>query len=80
MDNPMPKANVKPSDQKPRKRFTLEQLEEAAELYNGFCLSCGAEREECEPDAERYPCPECGENEVFGAEQILLTGLVKPDQ
>jgi len=40
----------------------------------GFCLACGAERDGCEPDAREYPCDECGENEVFGAEECLLMG------
>jgi predicted RNA-binding Zn-ribbon protein involved in translation (DUF1610 family) len=38
----------------------------------GFCLACGAEDDGVEPDAERYECPECGAEMVFGAEQILL--------
>jgi len=38
----------------------------------GFCLACGAERDGCEPDARNYPCDECGENEVFGAEEVML--------
>jgi hypothetical protein len=38
----------------------------------GFCMACGAERGGCEPDAENYECWECGENMVFGAEQVLL--------
>ena len=38
----------------------------------GFCLACGAERDGCEPDAREYPCDECGANEVFGAEEVML--------
>jgi hypothetical protein len=38
----------------------------------GFCLSCGAEHFECEPDAENYHCDDCGTDAVFGAEQILI--------
>lgn len=38
----------------------------------GFCVACGAERGECEPDAEGYPCEECGENAVCGAEQLFM--------
>lgn len=38
----------------------------------GFCLSCGAERENTEPDARGYQCPTCGAFRVFGAEEILL--------
>jgi predicted RNA-binding Zn-ribbon protein involved in translation (DUF1610 family) len=38
----------------------------------GFCLSCHAESQGVEPDATKYPCESCGENKVFGAEEILL--------
>jgi predicted amidophosphoribosyltransferase len=38
----------------------------------GFCIACGADADGCEPDAENYHCEDCGENQVFGAEQILF--------
>ena len=38
----------------------------------GFCLSCGSERDGCEPDARNYECESCGERKVFGAEEILI--------
>lgn len=49
----------------------LELLEADDNL--GICLSCGAVAEGVEPDAEHYRCEECGERNVFGAEQALLT-------
>lgn len=42
----------------------------------GFCISCGAYHDGCEPDARNYPCDECGENQVFGAQEILIMGLI----
>jgi hypothetical protein len=39
----------------------------------GFCLACGAERYQVEPDARNYPCEECGKRKVFGAQEILLS-------
>jgi hypothetical protein len=42
----------------------------------GFCIACGSEQSYCEPDACGYECEECGKNKVYGAEQILLMGLV----
>ena len=42
----------------------------------GFCLECGEERDGCEPDARHYECYACGKMQVFGAEEILLMGLV----
>lgn len=60
------------------KRFTLEQVEEIILGDNniGFCIKCGAERDGCEPDAQKYKCEECGAKAVYGAEQILVMGLV----
>lgn len=39
----------------------------------GFCIACGAERDGCEPDARKYPCEECGRDEVYGAEEIMIS-------
>lgn len=41
----------------------------------GFCVACGAESNECEPDAERYTCDACGQKWVYGSDQIILLGL-----
>ena len=38
----------------------------------GFCLSCGAEVSGVEPDACGYTCEACGEENVFGVEEIIL--------
>lgn len=38
----------------------------------GICLACGEETDGCEPDAREYPCPSCGEKQVYGAEEVLL--------
>ncbi|MBY6240478.1 hypothetical protein [Methylosinus sp. Sm6] len=57
-------------------RFTLEEIEEASELMQGFCVACGAVRDCCEPDARRYECEDCGKRHVYGAEEIMLMGLV----
>ena len=55
---------------------TLEQVLEAIAADNGtgFCLSCGEEHSNCEPDTEREKCRSCGKLEVFGAEQLLIMG------
>ncbi len=42
----------------------------------GFCLSCGAEHSQIEPDAEGYSCDSCEEPEVMGIENMLLEGRV----
>ena len=60
--------------------ITTERLREAMERRNtsldnpGFCVACGNEAFECEPDAIGYECEMCGEFKVYGAEE-LLTGL-----
>lgn len=59
-----------------RQTFTIEQIIEARENYEGFCTNCGAVRECCEPDAREYPCEDCGENAVYGAEELVIMGLV----
>lgn len=41
----------------------------------GFCLKCGSQNDNCEPDARWYKCESCGERTVFGAQEILLTML-----
>jgi len=59
------------------KRFTIEEIEEASSNDYGFCLACGAERENCEPDARKYRCDSCNRHTVCGAEEIALMGLLK---
>lgn len=60
------------------KSITLDRLEDAIDrqmfgLDNpGFCITCGDEVEGCEPDAERYPCDECGTNTVYAPAEILI--------
>ena len=57
--------------------FTLEEYEEAATSNAGYCVVCGAWRDCCEPDARRYKCDECGAEACYGADELLLMGLVK---
>lgn len=57
-----------------RKVLSLRCIMTAVEndSMTGFCRACGAEKENVEPDAEHYPCADCGADEVFGAEQLLM--------
>jgi hypothetical protein len=58
--------------------LTLSRITEAVEdaqasLSNpGFCLACGEEADGCEPDMEKGSCESCGEDAVYGAEQLLI--------
>jgi uncharacterized 2Fe-2S/4Fe-4S cluster protein (DUF4445 family) len=47
-----------------------------SENYGGFCIECRAEAFGVEPDARRYRCESCGAHAVFGAEELLLRGLI----
>ena len=64
-------------------KFSLNEIQAAVEsqmfgLENpGFCIACGAEHDGCEPDASGYSCEVCGESKVYGAEEILIMGLVE---
>lgn len=55
---------------------SFDEIEEAAEEMAGFCISCGATADRVEPDARRYTCEACGEPRVYGAEELVLMGLV----
>ena len=63
--------------------ITLKRVEDAIERYNnsldnpGFCLDCGEEAEQCEPDARNYHCEHCDGDRVYGAMEIYtcIVGL-----
>lgn len=55
--------------------LTIDMILSAAEddmSNTGFCLACGNEQHNCEPDAREYECEECGERKVYGAEELLI--------
>tara|TARA_Y100000593_G_scaffold4213_4_gene8356 strand:- start:12895 stop:13104 length:210 start_codon:yes stop_codon:yes gene_type:complete len=62
----------------PIKSFTLERYVEAMESSEGLCVSCGevAGYDFVEPDARELECHDCGEFTVYGAEELVLMGLV----
>lgn len=45
--------------------------------HGGFCLACGDSVHGVEPDAREYTCGLCGEDAVYGAEEILVMGRVQ---
>jgi hypothetical protein len=52
--------------------------DELAELdTTGFCVACGAEVLGVEPDARQDACEGCGEETVYGVEELLVMGLVR---
>lgn len=59
------------------KRMTEIEFRELCNSYGGICLACGELRYEgCEPDAERYPCEDCGARRVMGAENAFIVGAI----
>lgn len=60
------------------KHVSTERIIDAVHRRNttlddpGFCIKCGHEQSGCEPDAEGYECENCGQNTVYGAEELLL--------
>jgi len=61
-----------------RKLPSFDRLQEIAEEGSGigFCVSCGEEHDACEPDARERKCEKCGSHTVYGAEEIIMQGLV----
>lgn len=58
--------------------ITVDRVIEAVQRHNsaldnpGFCIACGHEAGDCEPDARKYECESCGARAVYGAEDLLL--------
>jgi hypothetical protein len=58
----------------PNKKLSIKKIVNAvaADDARGFCLACGAEAYNVEPDARGYKCESCGEHKVYGAEELLF--------
>jgi hypothetical protein len=61
----------------PLKEMSIEELNEHIENYDGFCKNCleWTRQGDTEPDARGYNCPQCGQDSVIGAEEILIDYL-----
>ena len=46
------------------------------EGYGGLCVFCGADVDMCEPDARMRECEECGQRGGYGANELLMRGLI----
>lgn len=59
------------------KRMTEAEYSEFSDSHGGLCLACGELAwGDCEPDARRYPCDDCGRPRVYGAEEARLMGAI----
>lgn len=53
------------------------EYDDATRNYLGFCPNCKDFTRDCtEPDADGYDCPQCDGNDVVGAGQALMLGLI----
>lgn len=43
----------------------------------GWCLKCGQEVQNVEPDARKYVHARCGEPKVYGLQELLIMNLVR---
>ena len=46
------------------------------ENYTGLCVFCGDEIDTCEPDARLRECESCGQRGGYGANELLMRGLI----
>ena len=55
---------------------SIEHVMLLSKAYKGFCLACGKAQSGVEPDARKYACESCGASKVYGAEELVIMGLV----
>ena len=55
--------------------LTTQEFRESED--SGFCIACGETVYGVEPDARRHECESCGENRVYGLEELLIMGAMK---
>jgi len=60
----------------PRYLIALAELMDllANDDNEGVCVACGDLMDNCEPDAQRYPCDGCGKKTVYGTQEVLIRG------
>jgi hypothetical protein len=63
-------------------RFTMteDEFRDLTNDYNGLCVFCGEEAFGVEPDARHYECEGCSKKGVYGAEELLIMGLISFDE
>jgi hypothetical protein len=57
-----------------KQSVSLDQVVAAVEADDcrGFCVECGEEAYNVEPDARKFTCESCGKPAVYGAEELLM--------
>ena len=58
--------------------ITIEEYDEHADHFAGYCTHCDAitEFSGIEPDADGYPCPDCGRDTLMGLAEAMMQGYV----
>ena len=63
---------------KMHKSITIDRVTDAVNRHMttldnpSFCVACGEGVEGIEPDACGYECESCGEDKVYGADELLM--------
>ena len=56
--------------------FTVDELRDADDHNEGFCIACGESAYGVEPDAQQYECESCGKRRVYGAGELAIRGFI----
>lgn len=59
------------------KTISMSEFDELYRSDGGLCVECGEEAYGVEPDARELICRACGALGVYGAEQLLIEGLLR---
>ncbi len=58
-------------------QMSMHEYHHACDQSGGLCAACGATADGVEPDARNYAGDACGEPQVFGVEELLMTGRLE---
>jgi hypothetical protein len=60
-------------------RFSMPEQEfvELTDNLSGLCIYCATLADMADPDTRAAHCPDCGLAGVYGAEELLLRGLIE---
>jgi hypothetical protein len=61
-------------------KMSIDRYQELLDQSIGLCRTCETEIECCEPDARKRKCPECGDLEGYGLEELLMSGDLELDE
>jgi hypothetical protein len=60
-------------------RFEMRESEyrELSDSLSGLCIYCATLADMADPDTRAAHCPDCGLAGVYGAEELLIRGLIE---